>query len=135
MTKNLVKYDFNNISLLITHYNRSESLARLLEAFSVFGCIFNQVVVSDDSSQDDHRERLEALQKEFNFELITSGSNKGLGNNINKCFEILGAQYLSDHSFLYETTCDTPPGRNSDSSIGGLKAFINFIFDLTGRNF
>ena len=75
---------FEEITLLITHYNRSGSLERLLQTFVSQHISFGDVVVSDDGSKPEHLERLKALQAIYNFRLITTPVNKGLGNNINK---------------------------------------------------
>jgi len=78
------KVYFENITLLITHYNRSSSLERLLHTFVNQHIKFANIVVSDDASQPAHLEKLETLKNKFNFRLITTPVNKGLGNNINK---------------------------------------------------
>jgi glycosyltransferase involved in cell wall biosynthesis len=78
------QYHFNNVSLLITHYNRSQSLKRLLESFQQLGCSFDAIIVSDDGSQPEHLTRLQEWQTTYSFALLTTPSNKGLGNNINK---------------------------------------------------
>ncbi|SKA17054.1 glycosyltransferase family 2 protein [Sediminibacterium ginsengisoli] len=75
---------FPDITLLVTHYNRSSSLERLLRSFVNIGCEFGGIVVSDDGSKTEHIEKLMALQKELHFRLITTPVNKGLGNNLNK---------------------------------------------------
>jgi glycosyltransferase involved in cell wall biosynthesis len=75
---------FAEVSLLITHYNRSESLTRLLESFEALQCRFEAIIVSDDASQEAHLQQLHHLQKRYSFQLITSPANKGLANNINK---------------------------------------------------
>lgn len=75
---------FNDVTLLVTHYNRSESLERLLSSFKDLGLKFGGIVVSDDGSQQQHLQKLLLLRDEYQFELITTPSNKGLGNNINK---------------------------------------------------
>ncbi|MGI4021119.1 MAG: glycosyltransferase [Janthinobacterium lividum] len=81
MTK---QYCFENVSLLITHYNRSSSLERLLLSFKEQQCVFGEVVVSDDGSKPEHQAKLKDLKNVYQFKLITSPQNKGLGNNINK---------------------------------------------------
>lgn len=78
------KYFFQDVSLLITHYNRSESLENLLNSFELLDCNFGEIVVSDDGSRLDHLERIKRLQIKYVFKLITTPVNKGLGNNINK---------------------------------------------------
>ena len=75
---------FDQITLLITHYNRSKSLERLLEAFSKKKIVFGDVVVSDDGSADEQIAYLHHIQKVHNFRIIGTKKNAGLGNNINK---------------------------------------------------
>lgn len=77
-------YYFPEVSLLITHYNRSQSLARLLQAFTDQQFIFGEIVVSDDGSKPEHQFKLKQLQTNFDFKLIKTAQNKGLGNNLNK---------------------------------------------------
>lgn len=78
------KYSFPGITLLITHYNRSSSLERLLASFDKLGCRFEDIVVSDDGSKPEHIEKIKALHSSYTFRLITTPKNSGLGNNINK---------------------------------------------------
>lgn len=75
---------FENVSLLVTHYNRSESLERLLASFEKQGCVFEEVVVSDDGSRSEHLDYIEKLAERFDFRLIGAKENGGLGANINK---------------------------------------------------
>jgi glycosyltransferase involved in cell wall biosynthesis len=75
---------YSEVCLLITHYNRSSSLKRLLKSFKDGSIEFGQIVVSDDGSKPEHLEIIENLQNEYHFELIKTPKNKGLGNNINK---------------------------------------------------
>lgn len=75
---------FNTITLLVTHYNRSQSLQRLLQAFANQNINFGDIVVSDDGSRPEHLDRLRELAVTYNFQLITTPKNRGLGNNINK---------------------------------------------------
>lgn len=77
-------YNFPSISLLVTHYNRSKSLEHLLSTFKNLKCDFGEIVVSDDGSKPEHLEYIKSLQNEYDFSLITTPKNKGLGNNINK---------------------------------------------------
>ncbi|WP_338869911.1 glycosyltransferase [Spirosoma sp. SC4-14] len=77
-------YYFPDVTLLITHYNRSQSLQNLLSTFRALACTFGDIVVSDDGSKETHLQHLRELQPEFDFRLITTPVNKGLGNNINK---------------------------------------------------
>jgi len=75
---------FPEVTLLITHYNRSLSLERRLTVFGELDCSFAKIIVSDDCSRGEHVGRLANLQKRFEFELVTATTNGGLGNNINK---------------------------------------------------
>ncbi|MBG6234104.1 glycosyltransferase involved in cell wall biosynthesis [Pedobacter sp. CAN_A7] len=77
-------YHFKDVSLLITHYNRSESLENLLIAFKSLNCFFQEIVISDDGSADLHLNRIKELKQAFDFKLVTSAQNQGLGNNLNK---------------------------------------------------
>jgi glycosyltransferase involved in cell wall biosynthesis len=77
-------YHFKTVSLLITHYNRSRSLERLLKAFAGLQCSFGEIVVSDDGSKPEHLKVINQLKDQFGFQLVTTPVNKGLGNNINK---------------------------------------------------
>src|SRR5690554_3943450 len=84
---------FPQISLLITHFNRSRSLENLLRAFQSLDLVFGQIVVSDDGSRKEHLEFLEELQFAYSFTLLKASENKGLGNNINKGQETITTPY------------------------------------------
>lgn len=84
---------FNDVSLLITHYNRSRSLENLLKSFASQNCSFNEIIVSDDGSNTDHLYYIEGLQRQFAFRLISTVRNKGLGNNINKGQDAVQSPY------------------------------------------
>lgn len=73
------EYHFFKVSLLITHYNRSSSLKRLLMAFESLKCHFGEIVVSDDGSNEDHLNAVIALSNEHKFRLIQAQKNGGLG--------------------------------------------------------
>lgn len=77
-------YHFDNVTLLVTHYNRSASLENLVKAFAGISVSFGDIVVSDDGSSDEHLSRLVELKDQYSFRLITTPQNRGLGNNINK---------------------------------------------------
>ncbi|TDB59801.1 glycosyltransferase family 2 protein [Arundinibacter roseus] len=77
-------HTFPTVTLLITHYNRSASLERLLKAFSDLRCQFGSIVVSDDGSQPEHQRKLSELQRTYFFKLVSTPKNRGLGNNLNK---------------------------------------------------
>ncbi|WP_316744362.1 glycosyltransferase [Pedobacter antarcticus] len=79
-----ILHEFKDVSLLITHYNRGKSLERLLKSFKDLNCVFGDIVVSDDCSQKKHLDYVKDLQNTYNFRLITTPKNGGLGNNINK---------------------------------------------------
>jgi len=84
---------FKDVTLLITHYNRSSSLERLLIAFENINCRFGDIVVSDDCSSAEHLEQLKKLSKAHSFRLITTPVNGGLGNNINKGQDAVTTEY------------------------------------------
>lgn len=75
---------FDDISVLVTHYNRSKSLEKLLTRLAQHDFRFQEIVVSDDGSKPHHLQYVKNLQASFSFTLVTSPKNKGLGNNINK---------------------------------------------------
>lgn len=76
--------EFDSVTLLVTHYNRSSSLERLLKTLKEQQIEFGDIIVSDDCSKDEHIDHLKKLQPVYHFKLITTPVNKGLGNNINK---------------------------------------------------
>jgi glycosyltransferase involved in cell wall biosynthesis len=73
-----------DVTLLITHYNRPASLERLLEALRALDCQFAEVIVSDDGSNAESQARLDQLRETHGFTLLRTERNRGLGNNINK---------------------------------------------------
>ncbi|MDE3247305.1 MAG: glycosyltransferase [Bacteroidota bacterium] len=75
---------FEDVTLLVTHYNRSRSLERLLQSFRNLHISFGGIVVSDDGSKPEHLDYLRSLEQPMGFTLVTTPQNKGLGNNINK---------------------------------------------------
>ena len=68
--KNQTVYD--NVTLLVTHYNRSGSLERLLTRIKDLEMEFAEIVVSDDASSSEHLQKLMELQNVFHFKLITT---------------------------------------------------------------
>ena len=84
---------FADVTLLVTHYNRSTSLERLLSAFEQLDCRFEAIVVSDDGSRSEHLDYLRSLQTRYTFKLVTTPVNKGLGNNINKGQDAVDTPY------------------------------------------
>jgi glycosyltransferase involved in cell wall biosynthesis len=77
-------HHFSEVTLLVTHYNRSRSLERLLQSIENLQCSFGNIVVSDDGSKEEHQSYIRDLQKKMDFQLVTTEKNKGLGNSINK---------------------------------------------------
>ncbi|MBD3748146.1 MAG: glycosyltransferase family 2 protein [Sphingobacteriales bacterium] len=75
---------YEQVALLITHYNRSKSLHRLLDTFKTMNTSFKEIIVSDDGSTEKCINELKELQNIYGFKLITAPKNSGLGNNINK---------------------------------------------------
>ena len=59
-------------------------MQRLLQTFKDQGIQFGDIVVSDDGSKPEHLTRLQDIASIYNFRLITTQKNAGLGNNINK---------------------------------------------------
>lgn len=85
--------DFPNVGLLITHFNRSNSLESLLEALNRLNCTFYEIVVSDDNSEEIHQNHLELLKSRYSFKLLKASVNRGLGNNINKGQDQITSEY------------------------------------------
>lgn len=84
---------FKDVTLLVTHYNRVKSLERLLGSFQALNIYFEDIVVSDDGSKPENVAYLQQMQIKFNFRLITTPINKGLGNNINKGQDAVQTQF------------------------------------------
>ncbi|MCF2488802.1 glycosyltransferase [Dyadobacter sp. CY347] len=84
---------FPDTTLLITHYNRSSSLERLLKSFEDLNCQFGDIVVSDDGSKPEHLDRIRAMKVRYQFNLVTTPVNRGLGDNINKGQEAVKTPY------------------------------------------
>ena len=81
------------VTLLVTHFNRSSSLERLLHSFKSLNLEFEAIVVSDDGSDTLHLEKLHRMSQEFKFQLVTAPINRGLGNNINKGQDQIETEY------------------------------------------
>ncbi|MVM37343.1 glycosyltransferase [Spirosoma sp. HMF3257] len=101
-------YYFPDVTLLITHYNRSHSLENSLTTFQRLNCRFGDIVVSDDGSKEPHRVHLTQLQQTFGFQLITTPTNKGLGNNINKGQDAVKTPYTLYVQEDFEPTVEFP---------------------------
>ena len=117
-------YFFKDVTLLITHYNRSQSLEHLLKSFVDLNCRFEEIVVSDDGSKSEHIEYLTKLQEKYIFKLVTTPKNKGLGNNINK-----GQDAVKTPLTLYVQEDFTPTSIFPDSFKNAL-ALMNQKADL-----
>ncbi len=102
-------FAFPQVTLLITHYNRSLSLERLLTVFQELNCHFAKIIVSDDCSKGKHVERLAELQKRFQFELVSTPVNGGLGKNINKGQDQVSTPYTLYVQEDFEPTELFPP--------------------------
>ncbi|MCH5685121.1 hypothetical protein LWM68_13215 [Niabella sp. W65] len=63
-------HHFPDITLLVTHYNRSASLQNMLQSFRVRQLSFGGIVVSDDGSQPLHFDKLQELQKSSGLHLF-----------------------------------------------------------------
>lgn len=87
-------FSFPGVTLLITIYNRSSSLKRLLSKFKELNCHFDDIIVSDDGSKPEHLDKVRELQKEFNFRLLTSPKNMSIANNINKGQDAVNTPYV-----------------------------------------
>src|SRR3569833_1532531 len=74
---------FKDVTQLVTVYNRSRSLQRLLASYKDLNCSFGDIVVSDDGSRPEHLAAIEKLRSTYPFRLITTPKNRGLGHNIN----------------------------------------------------
>lgn len=97
---------FKEVTLLITHYNRSRSLARLFKTFKDQHITFGDIVVSDDGSKPEHIDYIKSLHNDFNFKLITTPKNSGLGNNINKGQD----EIITPYTLYVQEDFDPKPG-------------------------
>lgn len=86
-------YFFKDVTLLITHYNRTRSLERLLASLAKLKCSFEDTVVSDDASRPEEMEKVKKLQQIYNFRLVTTPKNRGYGNCINKGEDAITTPY------------------------------------------
>ncbi len=105
---------YPNVTLLITHFNRSQSLTHGLQAFHDLDISFADIVISDDGSASAHLDRLKKLQTEYAFRLLTTPVNRGLGHNLNKGQDAVGTPYTL---YVQEDFCPTSqfPGRFQDA--------------------
>ena len=107
---------YPEVALLITHYNRSASLERLLLAFKSLDCRFGQVVVSDDGSTYDHVARLEKLREVHGITLLLGTKKAGLGYNINKVQDAVSCRYTLYVQEDFEPTSQFPSVLDNDLS-------------------
>ncbi|MCX2574881.1 glycosyltransferase [Pedobacter sandarakinus] len=101
---NKSRLHLNNTSLIITHYNRSESLRGLLQRLATLEITFAEILVSDDCSDAHHLKQLKQLSQQFGFRLFTTPVNKGLGASLN----VLHTNARSDYFFYVQE--DFVPG-------------------------
>ncbi len=87
------QFYFPEITLLITHYNRSSSLERLLATFRTLNCSFGEIIVSDDASKPEHLDKVKAMAPVYNFRLVTTPVNRGHGHSINKGQDVVTTPY------------------------------------------
>lgn len=85
---------YKDVTLLITHYNRTNSLERLLISVQKLDVVFAEVIVSDDASDEAHLLLLKELQSVYHFTIITAEKNGGLAANINKGQRAVTSAYI-----------------------------------------
>ncbi|MBB5436363.1 glycosyltransferase involved in cell wall biosynthesis [Pedobacter sp. AK017] len=110
----------SEVTLLITHFNRSESLQRLLNTLNSYKISFDEVIVSDGGSREEHLSAVIKLQQEFGFTLLTSETNKGLGNTINVGQDAVKTPYI-----LYIQEDFVPKAALGQALIDGLEIMKN----------
>lgn len=80
------------LSILITHYNRSEALKDCIEAIRHIGFSSEyEVLISDDGSNEEHLNNIKGLKYD---QLLLSKNNQGLTNNINKGLKACKGTYI-----------------------------------------
>ena len=115
--------NLKEVTLLVTHYNRCKSLARLLATFAMQGIVFGDTVVSDDGSKPEQIEYLKQIQKKYPFRLVGTAKNAGLGNNINKGQKAVNTSftlYVQEDFVPFELLKDLPVGMNSHAIFSAL---------------
>lgn len=129
---------FNDVTLLITHYNRSYSVKRLLETLQSQNIRFAAIIVSDDGSQSQHLQRLRSLAPIYGFQLVTSERNHGLGHNLNK-----GQAYVKTALTMYVQEDFLPTAKfrkalrdsiefmRTDDQLDLVRFFSNFQYPYT----
>jgi glycosyltransferase involved in cell wall biosynthesis len=129
---------FDDVTLLITHYNRSSSVKRLLETLQNQQIRFAAIVVSDDGSQRQHLQQLQSLALIHEFQLVTSERNYGLGHNLNK-----GQAHVKTALTLYvqedflptakfrKALLDSVDFMRTDTQLDLVRFFSNFQYPYT----
>ena len=80
------------ISILTTHYNRSEALVLCLKAIEeVHLDVDYEIVVSDDGSDQEHLDTIKTLNIDT---LVLSNKNEGLASNLNKGIKACKGKYI-----------------------------------------
>jgi glycosyltransferase involved in cell wall biosynthesis len=120
-------FQFPDVTLLITHYNRCKSLQRLLNRLKQLNCKFDDVVVSDDASRPENLEKLYDLQSEFGFRLITTPVNRGLANCLNKGQDAVKTSYTLYIQEDFEPSDLFPPRLADALEIMNKKNEIDYV--------
>jgi len=68
-------------------------LKRLLEALHGLNISFKDIVISDDASTPKHLSVVKDLASRYNITLVTTETNRGLGNNLNKGQDAINTAY------------------------------------------
>ena len=114
LTMTLQPSFFPEVTLLVTHFNRSLSLERLLTIFQELNCVFASIVVSDDGSTGSHCQRILDLEAKFKFNLVQASVNSGLGHNLNKGQDAVRTDYTLYVQEDFEPT-DRFPGKLAEA--------------------
>ncbi len=122
-----VPTQFPAITLLVTHYNRSQSLQRLLQAFQNQHIVFGDIVVSDDGSKPEHISQLQQLAVRYKFRLVTTPKNRGLGNNINKGQDAVNTPYTLYVQEDFDPATDYATHLNDALSIMNERADVDMV--------
>lgn len=85
------------LSVVFFTYNRSGYLARAISEFTK-NCNLNrdsyELIISDDGSNDLHKEQLLQIQKDFGVEKVIFNDHKGMGNNFNIGLQAAEAKFV-----------------------------------------
>lgn len=134
------RYHFDDVALLITVYNRSSSLERLLVSFADMGISFGEIVVSDDGSKPEHIEKLHSLATQYALTLVLAERNQGLGKNLNKGQRAVTKPYTLyvQEDFVPQPACYTNVSRalqvmKQDASVDLIRFYAYFRYPYTTR--